>query len=109
MLLRFEDMESTVLPGFYGGEKELSAKLYQDEAHKILLGCLEPGASIGMHTHELGSETIYFLQGSGRVLYDDGWEQVSAGMCHHCPTGHSHSLVNDTQAPLQFFAVVSKG
>ena len=31
---------------------------------------------------------------------------VYAGLCHYCPKGHTHSLVNDSDADLEFLAVV---
>ena len=106
MKIDFSALELTRLPGFKGGEGELAARMYQDGNEKIMLGHLEPGASIGMHTHETNSETLYVLQGSGRVLYDDGEESLSAGQCHYCPKGHRHSLINSGTEPLEFFAVI---
>ena len=106
MILDFAQMETTTLKNFYGGEQELSAEMFQDGQNKILYGRLEPGATIGLHTHETSSEIIYFLRGEGKVLYDGGCEAVRAGVCHYCPKGHSHSLMNDSAAALEFFAVV---
>lgn len=106
MILSFDQMEETVLVNFNGGEKELRAKMYQDERNKILHGFLEPGASIGLHTHVPSSEIIYILEGTGKVLYEGETSPITAGQCHYCPKGHSHSLINDSAAPLKFFAVV---
>lgn len=106
MLIDFEHMEDTVLANFKGGEKELSAKMHVDPMNRIMRGKLIPGASIGMHTHETGSEIIYILEGEGKVLYDGGCERLGAGSCHYCPKGHTHSLINDSSADLRFFAVV---
>ena len=44
--------------------------------------------------------------GTGRVLMDGEYEKLEAGMCHYCPKGHTHSLMNDSDAELEFFAVV---
>lgn len=107
MILDFEKMENTVLEHFKGGEKELSAKMLFDGMNRIMYGRLVPGASIGMHMHDTGSEIIYLLEGSGRVLYDDGEETLEVGQCHYCPKGHSHSLINaSSESDLIFFAVV---
>ena len=65
---------------------------------------LEP--SIGLHTHDTSSEIIYILKGRGKVLYDGGYEEVEEGLCHYCPKGHEHSLINDSDEDLIFFAVV---
>ena len=61
---------------------------------------------IGLHTHDTSSEIIYILNGTGKVLYDGEYESVSEGLCHYCPKGHSHSLINDSKSNLVFFAVV---
>ena len=52
------------------------------------------------------SENIPFLSGKGTVLYDGEKLAVEAGQCHYCPKGHSHSLINDSDEDLVFFAVV---
>ena len=111
MLLNFDAMETTVIPRMRGGEKELSAKMYTDPQNKIMRGTLVPGASIGLHTHETGSELIYILSGAGKVLCDGETETLSAGSCHYCPMGHTHSLINDSPEggqDLCFLAVIGE-
>lgn len=106
MNINFEEMDWVSLKNFYGGEKELSAHMHRDELNKILYGSLQPGASIGLHKHETSSEIIYFIQGTGKVICDDKEEVVKAGMCHYCKKGQTHSLINDSDSDLIFFAVV---
>lgn len=106
MIIPFQTMAKTAMPHFNGGEKELHAKLFTDEHTKILHGRLEPGASIGLHTHAENFEVIYILEGNGKVLYDEFEETVSAGFCHYCPKSHAHSLINDSDKDLIFFAVI---
>lgn len=106
MLIDFSRMEEQVIPQFLGGEGTTRARMRVDELGKIMRGMLEPGASIGLHTHETSSEIIYILSGTGKVLYDGTYETLSAGSCHYCPKGHSHSLMNDSDGNLEFFAVV---
>lgn len=106
MRIDFDKMEETVIPNFLGGEKALRARTRVDELGKIMRGMLEPGASIGLHTHETSSEILYILSGAGKVLCDDGEEALSPGDCHYCPKGHTHSLINNGTEPLVFFAVV---
>ena len=89
-----------------GGEKDVTASMFVDDNNRIMYGKLEPGASIGMHTHETNSEIIYILSGKGKVLFEGEYELVSAGLCHYCPQGCSHSLINDSNDNLTFFAVV---
>ena len=106
MRIDFDTMETTVIPHFRGGEKEVSSEMFVDECNKIMRGRLIPGASIGLHTHETSSEIIYILSGSGKALCDGGSEDLFPGKCHYCPQGHTHSLINDGSEDLVFFAVV---
>lgn len=106
MILDFDAIEEQVIPNFKGGEKQIRSHMYTDEACKIMRAFLEPGATIGVHTHETNSEIIFMLKGTGVVLYDDGRETLSAGSCHYCPKGHSHSLRNESDETIEFYAVV---
>ena len=106
MRIDFDTMETTVIPHFRGGEKEVSSEMFIDADNKIMRGRLIPGASIGLHTHEDSSEIIYLLSGRGKVLCDGVYEDLAPGGCHYCPKGHTHSLINDGTEPLEFFAVV---
>lgn len=106
MIIDYNSMEEAVNPNFLGGEGALRAKMFSDERNRILHGVLEPGCSIGYHTHDTSSEIIYVLSGAGKVKLEDGEEPVKAGQCHYCPKGHSHSLINNGGEPLEFFAVV---
>ena len=106
MKLTFDQMETACLPHFNGGEGELVAKIFSDARVKILRGCLAPGASIGFHCHGTSCEVVYILEGVGRMITEEGEESLSAGECHYCPLGASHSLCNDGKTDLVFFAVV---
>ena len=96
------------IPNFKGGEKFFRAKIHDDGVNKIIHGTLVPGATIGEHTHEDDSEIIYFLSGHGYMIFDGEKESVEAGMCHYCPKGHTHCMINDSGDDLVFFAVVPK-
>ena len=106
MLIDFHAMDRAVLPGFLGGQGELRAKMVSDEKNRILHGILPPGSSIGYHSHDTSSEIIYILSGTGKVKVEDGEEPLKPGDCHYCPKGHAHSLINDSDGDLEFFAVV---
>ena len=106
MKIMFDQMNDTVLEHFNGGEGQFVAKMFNDGKCKILRGLLKPGCSIGMHTHVTSSEVIYVLSGEGRMYMGDEVETLTAGDCHYCPLGQSHSFVNESQEDLVFFAVV---
>jgi mannose-6-phosphate isomerase-like protein (cupin superfamily) len=106
MIIDFSKMEEQCIPSFKGGEKSFNVKMFDDGSNKVMLGRLESGASIGLHTHEGNCEILYVIEGSGKVLFNDGEERVEKGTCHYCPEGSSHSLINDGEGVLTFFAVV---
>ena len=106
MKIVFESMKKTVLPQFYGGDGEMVANLFNDGMNKILKGTLAPGSNIGLHVHDTSSEIIFVLSGEGTVLCDDSIEIIGAGECHYCRKGSKHSLRNDSNGELVFFAVV---
>lgn len=108
MIIDLEKMTEQELPNFKGGEKCYNMRAFEDEHNKIMLGRLIPGASIGLHTHEGNSEVIFIKSGRGKVLYNGSSETVEAGQCHYCPMGHEHSLINDSDSELIFYAVVGK-
>lgn len=106
MNINFKETEPTVIPNFKGGEKSLIAKMFFDGKNRILHGVLEPEATIGLHKHETNSEIIYILSGEGKTILDGVEEKISEGMVHYCEKGQTHSLINDSDADLVFFAVV---
>ena len=106
MIYDFRNETSEALPNFKGGEGEFLAKIHFDGLNKILHGTLPPHATIGLHTHESDSEIIYILSGRGSVIDDGELFALEAGQCQYCPKGHSHSLINDSEEDLVFFAVV---
>lgn len=106
MLIDFKTLKENHLPNFKGGEGELVNYAFQDELCKIMYGKLEPGSTIGYHTHETNSEMIFILSGTADILYEDTTETVTAGQCHYCPMGRSHSMRNFGEEDLIFYAVV---
>lgn len=106
MIFKFSDMEDTVIPNFYGGEKQISAKMHVDDNLKLMKGTLIPGASIGVHTHEKNSEVVFALSGEVVVIMDGKEEILKPGMVHYCPMGHSHGMRNDKDEDFVMYAVV---
>ena len=49
---------------------------------------------------------IRFLSGTG-IMIDDGAQlPITPGMCHYCPKGHSHGIINNGTEPLTMWAVI---
>ena len=106
MRIIFDEMPLQHLPNFNGGEKELQANIFMDESNKILRAKLIPGASVGLHCHSTSSETIFFTSGRGKMITDGVEEPVMAGECQYCKKGQTHTLINDSDEDLCFYAVV---
>lgn len=114
MIIKFDETEISILQNFKGGEKHLAANMFFDGVNRILKGRLEPGASIGVHTHEGSCEMIFIIEGNGSIYEKtpEGCEStspVTEGDCLYCPEGHTHSLKNSsTEGDLVFYAAVPK-
>lgn len=107
MIIDFNNIKEEIKPNFKNGEKEYRVKDYSDDLNKIMHGRLIPGASIGLHTHEINSEIIYIIEGSGITIYDGNEYNVKKGDVLYCKKGHTHSLINNSNSDLIFFAVVA--
>ena len=106
VIINFNEIKETRLTEFKRGTGTTVARMYVDEKVRIMKGYLEPGSSIGMHTHEGSSETIFILAGEGKTIVDGKEELLRAGSCSHCPNGSSHTLINSGKGRLEFYAVV---
>lgn len=105
-MLNFKEMPDTVLEHFKGGEGCTIAKMFVDDLNRIMLGRLQPGCSIGMHTHDTSSEIIYVLEGVGTTILDGVTETLLPGHCSYCRKGSTHTLINQGKDDLVFFAVI---
>jgi len=106
MVIDFLNMEEKPVEGFKGGTGITNLRKFENDLGKIIMGRLEPGSTIGLHTHETNSEVIYIISGTADFIYDEGTETVKTGGCHYCPKGHSHSMINNGKEDIVFFAVV---
>jgi quercetin dioxygenase-like cupin family protein len=68
---------------------------------------LEPGCSIGYHTHEGDRELFYIL--SGEAEYSDNGEvrTVRAGDVTICPAGTGHGIANRGSGVVELIAVIA--
>ena len=105
-MIDFVAMEEKIIPNFKGGEGSFAVKMFADDANRILHGRLVPGSSIGMPCHDTSSEIIYILSGVGTAILEGKEETLTAGQCHYCPKGGTHTLMNKGTEDLIFFAVV---
>ncbi len=107
MKIVFNELQEVANPQFKGGEGDTMFRTFNDGQNKIMRGRLDPGCSIGYHSHETNSEIIYILSGEALCSYDEAEERLTQGQCHYCPCGHAHALSNASATePLLFFAIV---
>jgi len=67
---------------------------------------LDPGSSIGYHSHDSETEYFFILSGTG-LVNDDGKElEVGPGDSIITGNGASHSLKNNGSVPLVFHAII---
>ena len=69
---------------------------------------LEPGSSIGEHPHPNTDELYLILQGHGLGVVDGEAFPVGPGDLFLIKAGQSHGLINNSPAPLVFFAVLTR-
>lgn len=87
-------------------DEHTAAHMFADPLCRIMRGRLESGAGIGLRTHEDSCEIVYCFSGSGKAICDGVEEHISAGVCHYCPKGRSHTVINDGTEKMQFLAIV---
>lgn len=108
MIIDFKSMKGEKIKNFHGGDGEVFSNMFVDDMNRIMYGKLKSGDSIGFHKHKTESEIVYILKGEGKAIYNSEEEKLKAGVCHYCPKGSSHSIINNGSEELLFFAVVPK-
>jgi len=112
MILRASERVQTPEMNVRGGVGPAVSASYlkpgdMDNVVKAGRTCLEPGSSIGLHAHPTTEEFWFILEGHGTVLMDGEPFPVSAGDLMLTKAGHSHSLINDSDAPLVYFGLLT--
>lgn len=106
MLINFNEMPSRTAPGMNGGTGEMTAKMYVGENGKIIPCTIHKGGSIGLHIHSTSDDINYVISGSGKAICDGVEEELVAGVCHVCPKGSEHSIINIGNDDLVLITVV---
>lgn len=106
MIIDFDKISTETIEGFKGGTGELVTQNFVDAKCRIMKSVLRPGASSGLHKHEINCEVVYIISGVATFYYDGNKEVVTAGQVHYCPMTHEHYMVNDTNEDLVYLAVV---
>ena len=107
MRIDFSFIPESSQAGMHGGAGEITSKVYEDSSRKVTPCRIHPGSSIGMHSHENGSEICYVLYGTDFAVCDGVQEPLSTDICHICPKGSSHSITNTGLTDLVMLMVES--
>ncbi|MFP4106359.1 MAG: cupin domain-containing protein [Phycisphaerae bacterium] len=66
---------------------------------------VDPGVTIGEHTHTDDEEIYFIASGSGTMRIDGKDQPVAAGDICITRPGHSHSLENTGQVPMHLIVI----
>lgn len=112
MISKKNGREIDVRTGAEGGKGSIamdklnSQVIKPAKVRKLAHAKLEPGSSVGYHTHHGESETFYILSGKGKYS-DNGTEiEVNAGDVTFTPDGEGHSIENIGDDVLEFMLLI---
>ncbi|HPX29267.1 MAG TPA: cupin domain-containing protein [Sphaerochaeta sp.] len=111
MIKRADEMKTDIRSKMRGGSGEAHFTYLMDAnevPHARLFSTitLEPGSSIGEHTHTGEIEYYWILQGEGIVTERDGEKIVKKGDLVITGGGESHAIRNEGSEPLRFLALI---
>lgn len=107
MTLDFSKMEKTAIENMLGGKGTIYMRRYMEGANKIMVVRVEPGCSIGEHTHTNNQEVVYCLSGHAKTTCDGVTEVMEPGVAYFCPKGHTHTVFNDGDEVMTMYCVVT--
>jgi len=107
MIIDFNKIEKEEKINFRGGEGIAIFYAYRDNINKIFKIVLNPGCSIGMHSHENDQEIMFLLDGILEIIDDDVKIIMNAGQVNYCIKSHRHSIKNISDTPAILICSVS--
>ena len=112
MIKKSSEIRYLMRSGLAGGEGNVGTNylLEPEETHGKCRVCnlltIEPGSSIGLHTHEKDVEIYYLLEGE-LCCTDNGKEDMLYTVdVTFTNIGESHSIVNKSDKPAKLLAIV---
>lgn len=108
MIIEFNEINGIDVPNMNQGEGKVNAKMEVNEIGRFVECIIPPKASIGSHLQESNHDINYIIKGEGIAICDDVEETLKPGVCHVCPKGSTHSIINTGDEDLVFFTVILK-
>lgn len=106
MRIDFNTVKEITCPCMNNGVGTMTAKMFADENGKIIPCKIHAGGSIGTHKHETSDDINYVVSGCGVAVCDGEEEPLTAGCCHICKKGSSHSITNTGDEDLVLLTIV---
>lgn len=106
MLINFNEIPQRTTTGMNNGTGTMTAKMFMNENGKIISCKIHKGGSIGIHQQETGDDINYVISGTGKAICDGIEEKLVAGVCHICPKGSEHSIINTGDEDLILLTIV---
>jgi mannose-6-phosphate isomerase-like protein (cupin superfamily) len=112
MIRTAEEMRTDKKIDWLGGKGEvqlvhiMERDEFQNKGRLFALNIIEPGGSIGMHTHKGELEAYYVLKGEGIFDEEGVRKPIKAGELGYITVGQSHAIENTGDTNLEFIALV---
>lgn len=112
MIKKKDQMRHAVIQHMRGGEGEIRLEhiLENSETGERTGLCsvctVEPGCSIGLHTHDTNAEIYYMLEGTLELNQNGQLCTIQAGDVVFTSDGESHSIANRGDRPAKLLAVI---
>ena len=108
MLIDFNSQNERVFEGMNGGTGRVAAKMFMNSSGKVIVSRIEPGSSIGLHVQGNGNDINFVVSGTGKAVCDGAEELLRPEVCHYCPKGSSHTIINTGGQDLVLYTVVQE-
>ena len=113
MIKRREAMTETTRENMRGGQGSIRFhNIFEgdelDKTRVFAVLTVAPGDSIGAHAHQGEGEAYVVLEGEMTVTEDGVDHILRAGDAEYCADGHTHAVLNHTDRPVSFLAIVIK-
>jgi quercetin dioxygenase-like cupin family protein len=111
MIKRKEDLV-TVSKNIQGGIGEVKVTEFLEREEFCGKGrlfsrmVLEPGNSVGAHTHTGDLEVFYIIKGEGKLIDNGEESRLYQGDVALTKDGENHEFINDTNEDLEFIALI---
>lgn len=112
MIKKKEEMRLGSVIGLRGGVGELYQEhiLEKDETggrtDMFCIFTIDPGKTIGLHTHDTNAEVYYMMEGEVEVNQNGEPHIIKTGDVVFTADGQSHSVANNSDKPAKILAII---